>query len=391
MKGSNIVKIIVLGADGYLGWPTTLHLLNQGYEVVAVDNYFKRKIALEANASSLFECPDLEERRRRLTAPAKRRLKVVVGDCADYHFLSELFRVEEGPGGGVDAVVHYAEQPSGPFSMIGFDQAHRTLLNNLGSTHCLIHAVLEHAPHCHVVKLGTMGEYGTPNCEIPEGWLDFEHKGRKERRLFPREAGSLYHTTKILDTDLLHFYVRTKDLSVTDLMQGPVYGTWTPQLEESGMDTQFFYDGVFGTLINRFVVQAVVGHPLTVYGKGQQIRGYLNLLDTLECVKIAIENPAEAGELLVRNQYTEEFTVNEVAERVVRAASNLGIEVGIASIPNPRKEQEKHFYRSTNQSFLDLGLKPHLLDDAVIEGMIRKVQAVKDRIEVDRIMPKVKW
>jgi UDP-sulfoquinovose synthase len=243
-----------------------------------------------------------------------------------------------------------------------------------------------------MVKLGTMGEYGTPNIDIEEGWIDIDHKGRREKFLFPRQAGSLYHTTKVLDTDLLWFYVRTYGLRVTDLMQGPVYGLST---DESDLDDRllpnFHYDDIFGTVVNRFLVQAVAGVPLTVYGKGGQTRGYLNLRDTLQCVYLAATKPASQRELRIFNQFTEQFTVNELAERVTRAGNSIGLGVAVKSIANPRKELEEHYYNAQHSGLTELGLKPHPMTDEVLVEMLKRVIANKSAIDPKKIMPRVRW
>jgi len=291
-----------------------------------------------------------------------------------------------------DAVIHYAEQPSAPYSMKGYNEARRTLENNLGVTLNLIFAVLSHNPDCHIIKLGTMGEYGTPNIDIEEGWIEINHNGRKDKFLYPRQAGSLYHTTKVLDTDLLWFYVRAYGLRVTDLMQGPVYGLATPQAElHESLAPNFHYDDIFGTVVNRFLVQAVAGIPLTVYGKGGQTRGYLNLLDTLQCVGLAMENPAEKGELRILNQFTEQFSVNEIAERVERVGNQLDLNVSIDHIDNPRREMEEHYYNAKHGGLIELGLKPHVMTDDVLVGMIDRILPYRDKIDHKKIMPRVQW
>jgi len=381
------VRVLILGGDGYLGWPTAMQLAAAGHEVTALDNYLRRQIVEASNSEPLIESPDLVERSRIFEEAAGRTIDVVIGDCTDYQVLSETF-ARCRP----DAVVHYAEQPSGPYSMSSFDAARLTINNNLNSTFNLIWAVLEHAPECHIVKLGTMGEYGTPNIDIEEGWLDIEHKGRKDRFLYPRQAGSLYHTTKIFDTDLLWFYVRMRDLRVTDLMQGPVYGVTTTEAElDPRLRPNFHYDDIFGTVVNRFLVQAVAGLPLTVYGAGGQTRGYLNILDTLQCVDLVLQNPAEAGELRILNQFTESLSVNELADRVRRAGRRLGLDVQIGAISNPRKEAEDHYYNPVHTGLLDLGLKPHLMTDDVLVEMLQLVCEHRDRIRHEIVMPRVRW
>jgi UDP-sulfoquinovose synthase len=276
--------------------------------------------------------------------------------------------------------------------MIGFNEARLTMDNNLQATFNLIWAVLEHAPDCHIVKLGTMGEYGTPKIDIEEGWIDIEHKGRKDKFLFPRQASSLYHTTKVLDTDLLWFYVRLYGLRVTDLMQGPVYGLYTAESEQDErLLPHFNYDDIFGTLVNRFLVQAVAGVPLTVYGKGGQTRGYLNIKDTLNCVELAMNNPVPKGELRILNQLTETFSVNAIAEKIQRVGKEMGLSVQVKNIENPRKELEDHYYNPTHSGLLELGLKPHFMTDDMVKAMLEQVMRYKDQIDVRMVMPRVKW
>ncbi len=381
------MKIIVLGADGYLGWPTSMDLANKGHQVIAVDNYSRRNIAMQTSSEGLMHTPNLEERAKIFEEVSGKKIDVRIGDLKNYRFLENMVKTFKP-----DAIVHYAEQPSAPYSLKGYEEAHYTLKNNLEVTHNVIWAVLEHAPDCHLVKLGTMGEYGTPNIDIEEGWLNIEHNGRKGKFLFPRAAGSLYHTTKVLDTDLLWFYVRTFGLRVTDLMQGPVYGLSTT---ESDMDERllpnFHYDDIFGTVVNRFLVQAVAGVPLTVYGKGGQIRGYLNLKDTLQCVDLALNNVADKGELRIFNQLTETFTVNELAENVQKAGAALGLNVEVKSIPNPRKEAEEHYYNPKYTGLMDLGLKPNLMTTEVLGEMLKIIIKYKGNIDNEKIFPRVKW
>jgi UDP-sulfoquinovose synthase len=237
-----------------------------------------------------------------------------------------------------------------------------------------------------------MGEYGTPDIDIEEGWLEIEHKGRKDKFLFPRQAGSLYHTTKIMDTDLMWFGVRMWGLRVTDLMQGPVYGIET---EEAGIDdrlnTIFNYDEIFGTIVNRFITQAVIGYPLTVYGAGGQTRGYLNIKDTLQCVHMSEQTPAEIGELRIFNQIMETFSVNQLAEMTQRVGESRGLEVEIKSIENPRKEAEDHYYNPTYQGLQEIGVKPNYLTDEVMNSMFDIVESYRDNIREDVIFKGIKW
>jgi len=381
------MKILVLGGDGYLGWPTVMHLSEHGHDVLAVDNYMRRNLSREENAEPLFEVPNLHRRAELWKAKSGKSVGVAIGDLCDWDFVSELFQ-DSKP----DALIHYAEQPSAPYSMKDRRTATLTFQNNLIATFNVIQAVHEFAPDCHIVKLGTMGEYGTPNIDIEEGWLDIEHKGRKQKFLYPRAAGSLYHTTKVLDTDLIWFYVRTWGLRCTDLMQGPVYGLET--YENAGEESLYpflNYDELWGTVINRFMVQAVAGYPLTVYGKGGQTRGYLDIKDTLQCLRLSIENPAQPGELRIFNQFVETFSVNDIAERVRASGDRLGISVKIQNLPNPRKELEEHYYNPAHTGLLDLGLKPHYLTEEALDGMMQLIVRYKDRIRTDCIFRDVKW
>lgn len=381
------MRILILGGDGYLGWPTSMHFAARGHEVLVVDNYLRRTIAQQTRSEALMASPNLHIRAELFAALTGRHIQVRIGDCADFRFIGEVVR-EFAP----ETIVHYAEQPSAPYSMMGFTEASLTLNNNLNATFNVVWAVLTHAVDCHIVKLGTMGEYGTPNIDIEEGWIEIEHNGRSDKFLYPRQAGSLYHTTKVLDTDLLWFYVRTHGLRVTDLMQGPVYGLST---EEADLDKRlmpnFHYDDIFGTVVNRFLVQAVAGIPLTVYGRGGQIRGYLNLKDTLQCVSLAAEAPPRLGEMRIFNQFTEQFSVNELAERVQRVGNEMGLGVEIRAVPNPRKEREEHYYSPVHSGLLELGLKPHYLTDEVVAGMLSEILNHKDHIDSGKIMPRVSW
>lgn len=381
------MRILILGADGYLGWPTAMMFAAKGHEVLAVDNYLRRTMAIETDSNPLFSTPVLTERARLFKEYSGKEINVRVADLADPMASDSIFK-EFKP----DVVVHYAEQPSAPYSMRSETSARLTLRNNLDVTFNCIWGAINHAPDCHIVKLGTMGEYGTPNVDIEEGWLELEHKGRKDRVLFPRAAGSLYHTTKVLDTDLLWFYVRTYGLRVTDLMQGPVYGLSTEEadLNESLMPN-FHYDDIFGTVVNRFLVQAVAGVPLTVYGKGGQTRGYLNLLDTLQCVRLAAESPVAKGELRIMNQFTELFSVNQLADMVQKAGKRVGLDVKVNNIPNPRKEKEEHYYNVVFSALKGLGLQPNLLTEDVLVSMLEKVVRHQNQIEPRKILPRVSW
>lgn len=392
--------ILILGGDGYLGWPTAMHFSSRGYDVTVVDNYFRRNACTELDTGMLYEVPTLIQRAKIWNEHTGKEIKVVIGDLAQPSLMRGLFdgsvkyqwSLNSSFAGLPDTVVHYAEQPSAPYSLMDFNHADITLVNNLRVTNNLLWAVRDYSRDTHIIKLGTMGEYGTPNIDIEEGWLDIEHKGRKDKFLFPRQAGSLYHTTKVMDTDLIWFAVRMWDLKVTDLMQGPVYGFDT---DESNIDvrlrTIFNYDEIFGTIVNRFVTQAVVGYPLTVYGGGGQTRGYLNIKDTLQCIHKAADNPAKTSELRIFNQIMETLSVNDIAELTQRVGNIRGHNVEIKSITNPRKEAEEHYYNPTYQGLKDIGVQPHLLTDEVMDHFFSLVEQHKENIRKDVIFKGIKW
>lgn len=381
------MKIVILGGDGYLGWPTALYLSSRGYSVTVVDNYLRRDLCRKHDVEPLYRVPNLIERTRLWQDVSGEIVEARIGDCTNYRFLESIF-MDCKP----DAVIHYAEQPSAPYSMLNHESAMLTLQNNLQSTLNLAWAVHEHIPDCHIVKLGTMGVYGTPDIDIEEGWINIEHKGRTDRFLFPRQASSLYHTTKIQDTDMLWFYVRTWGLQVTDLQQGPVYGISTDQTNLGDqLGTIFNYDEIFGTVLNRFVVQAVSGIPLTIYGKGNQTRGYINLRDTMACIELAINNPPGQGQLNIYNQVTETFSVTEIARLVQKTGKNRGIEVKIKNIENPRVEKEDHYYNPSYSSLTKLGLSPHLLSEDILHTMFDTVERYRNDINPKQILMGIKW
>ena len=381
------MRILILGGDGYLGWPTAMHFSNKGHDVMIVDNYLRRRIAKETNSGALIEGEDMATRCALFFSLFGKNIAWKDLDLSIADNMFALFK-EFLP----DIVIHYAEQPSAPYSMMNFKAAQQTLNNNLNVTFNVIWAVKDICPECHIIKLGTMGEYGTPNIDIEEGWLEIEHKGRKEKFLYPRQGGSLYHTTKVLDTDLLWFYARTYGIRVTDLMQGPVYGVMTSESSAyNGLLPNFHYDDIFGTVINRFLVQVIAGVPLTVYGKGEQTRGYLNIKDTLQCVELAALHPPQLGELRILNQLTETFTVMQLSEIICRVGTQMGFKASIQSIPNPRKEAEEHYYNPRYSGLLELGLQPTYLTDELVSNMLEKINEFKDHIDIQKIMPRVRW
>jgi UDP-sulfoquinovose synthase len=381
------LRCLILGGDGYLGWPTAMAFSRRGNEVMVVDNYMHRRLAIEHDMLPLVQLPELPERCQIWKSVAGLEIQHVIGDIQNFEFLAKVIE-EFAP----DTIVHYAQQRSAPFSMKGFEEARLTLMNNVTTTFNLIWAVMQHAPKAHIIKLGTMGEYGTPNIDIEEGWIDIEHKGRKDHFLYPRQGGSLYHTTKIHDTDLLWFYVRTYGLTVTDIMQGPVYGVFTDESQgHPELLTAFDYDDIYGTVVNRFVVQAIAGIPLTVYGKGLQTRGFLNIRDTMQSIMLVAENRPKPGEMRILNQFTEQFNIVEIAEMIQKAARPMGIDVKIAHLDNPRMELDEHYYNAIVNKLVELGLKPMMLTEKVLQEMLEYVQEHRQSINKNLIMPRVRW
>ncbi|MBV9973147.1 MAG: NAD-dependent epimerase/dehydratase family protein [Candidatus Eremiobacteraeota bacterium] len=383
------MRVCILGGDGYLGWPTAMHFSERGHQVLAVDSCVKRRLEAELSISPLEDVPDFEQRADRWNQLGGNEIKTIRGDIyLEKDLMNEICRQFKP-----DVIVHYAEQPSAPYSMLNREAAAYTQVNNVVGTLNVMFAMHDHAPRAHLIKLGTMGEYGTPNIDIEEGWITVNHKGRSDRMVYPKRPSSYYHCSKVHDSTNLEFACRSWGLRVTDLNQGVVYGIETSEMarDPQRLRTSFHYDDVFGTVLNRFVVQAVAGVPLTVYGAGGQTRGYLNIKDTLACVEIAALNPADSGEFRVFNQFTEQFSVSDLADRVSRVARRRNIAVETQHIDNPRVEAEKHYYNAVNTSLLDLGLEPHLLDDDVIDGMISRAIAAEDNIRLSSIMPRLNW
>jgi UDP-sulfoquinovose synthase len=381
------MRILILGGDGYLGWPTALHLSQRGHEVAVADNFARRAWDHELGAESLTPIRSLHERVAAWRNISGRTIGRFVGDLCDYAFLEALVR-DFAP----EAVVHFGEQRSAPYSMIDRRHAVFTQQNNITGTLNLLYALAEHAPDCHLVKLGTMGEYGTPNIDIEEGYITITHKGRTDTLPYPKQPGSFYHLSKVHDSHNIHFCCRVWGLRATDLNQGVVYGVDTPEIAlDERLRTRFDYDAVFGTALNRFLVQAVAGEPLTVYGKGGQTRGFLDIRDTLACVELALLHPAERGEFRVFNQFTEQFDVAGLAAAVREAAQAFGIDAPIKHLPNPRVEREEHYYNAANTRLRDLGLQPHFLSDTLLESVLRVVMRYRDRIRPELFRPAVDW
>jgi UDP-sulfoquinovose synthase len=380
--------VVILGADGYIGWPMAMHLSRSGYKVIAIDSLARRRWDIEGGTYSLVPIAPFEKRVQRWRDLTGRSIECHRLDLCDHAALDSLIRAYKP-----SAVVHLAEQRSAPFSMIDREHAVRTQVNNTVGNLNLLFAIKAHSPECQLVKLGTMGEYGCPNIDIEEGYITIHHNGRSDTLPYPKLPPSFYHLSKVSDSQNIHFATRTWGLRATDLNQGVVYGNLTDDTAlHPDLMTRLDFDTIWGTALNRFCVQAAVGVPLTVYGKGGQTRGYLNIRDTMACITLAIEHPAERGECRVFNQFTEQFTINQLAELVAAARADRGLETTIDHLPNPRVEHEDHYYNARNSGLLDLGLKPHYLGSTLVESMIDLVEKHVDLIDPVLLQqPSVDW
>jgi UDP-sulfoquinovose synthase len=381
------MRVLILGGDGYLGWPTALRFSARGHEVSVVDNFSRRRWHTEHGTASLTPIGELDERIAAWREVSGEQIRSYVGAVEDGDFLDEVV-AETKP----EAVVHYGQQASAPFSMLSRERAVETQHANVIGNLNLLFAMRDHVPDAHLVKLGTMGEYGQPDIDIEEGYITIQHKGREDTLPYPKLPGSLYHCSKVHDSTNIHFACRTWGLRATDLNQGVVYGIETEEtVRDERLITRFDYDELFGTVLNRFCLQAVIGHPLTVYGAGHQTRGFLNIRDTLACVELAALNPAERGEFRVFNQFTEQFSVLELAELVKEAGEHLGYSVAIDHVDNPRVEKEEHYYNAIHTKLLDLGLEPTLLGEELVESIIHAIERHKGRVIETAIDPKTRW
>jgi UDP-sulfoquinovose synthase len=381
------MRVCVLGGDGYCGWATSLYLSAKGHDVAILDNYIRRRWDDELGAQTLTPIRPLPERINRWKSLTDRTIDLFVGDVTDQQFLVQAIQAIQP-----DAVVHFAEQRSAPYSMIDRDHAVLTQVNNVVGTLNLLFAIKEICPDCHLIKLGTMGEYGTPNIDIEEGYITIQHNGRSDTVPYPKQPGSFYHLSKVHDSHNVMFACKIWGLRATDLNQGVVYGTMTDEVElDEGLINRFDYDQVFGTVLNRFCIQASVGHPLTVYGRGGQTRGFLDIRDTVHCIELALLSPAARGEFRVFNQFTEQFTVLELARMVKMVGSRMGLSVEIDHLPDPRVEAEQHYYNAKHSKLIDLGLQPHLLSDSLVDSLLSIAIRYRDRIDTDHFMPRVNW
>ncbi|MGF7029424.1 UDP-sulfoquinovose synthase [Paenibacillus mucilaginosus] len=383
------MKILIAGADGYLGWSLAQALTIRGHEVAGVDNGFRRQWVEEMGSWSAIPVAGIKERLQAFQERYGRELKYWEGDLRSYPFVEEIVR-EFRP----DAVVHLGECPSAPYSAIDVEHAVFVQTNNLTSTFHLLFAMKEHVPDAHLVKLGTMGEYGTPNLDIPEGFFEVEFRGRKDRLPFPRQAGSWYHWSKVHGSNNVMFACKLWELTATDIMQGVVFGT---HLEAMGSDgrlaTRLDFDQAFGTIVNRFCCQAVIGHPLTLYGSGHQQRGFLPLEDSTQCLTLAVENPPRKGEYRVLNQFQNVYRLDEWANKVASVAEGLGLPVEIRHVENPRRELEEHHYRPDHAELLRLGYQPSQDVDRELAGMIARLKPWAERIRTKEavLLPDIRW
>jgi len=381
------MKIAVLGGDGYCGWATALYLSNRGHSVAIVDNFVRRLWDHQLGVQTLTPIRPIADRLKAWQELTGKNVELFTGDVTDYDFLSSTIRDFEP-----DTIVHFAEQRSAPYSMIDRKHAVSTQVNNVVGTLNLLFALREYDSNCHLVKLGTMGEYGTPNIDIEEGYITIEHKGRKDLLPYPKQPGSFYHLSKVHDSHNIMFACKIWGLRATDLNQGVVYGTVTEEAAmEEALINRFDYDEIFGTVLNRFCAQAALGHPLTVYGKGEQTRGFLDIRDTVRCIELACLNPAASGEFRVFNQFTEQFSVLQLAHMVAAAGGQMGLKVEVDFLPNPRVEAPEHYYNAQHSKLIDLGLAPHYLSESLLDSLIGIAVRYRDRIDPTLFAPRVNW
>ena len=382
------MKILILGGDGYLGWPTSMFFANKGHHVYSIDNLSKRKIESEYGIEPLNDISTFKKRINHWNKNQSNSINYRVVDLLNYKVLNELLESFQP-----EAIIHYAEQPSAPYSMASRDKAVFTQYNNVIGNLNLLFAIRKHCPSTHLIKLGTLGEYGTPNIDIEEGWLEIEHNGRKDKVLYPKKPGSFYHLSKVHDSNNIEFACRIWGTRCTDLNQGLVYGLKTEEIDYDfkNLATSFHYDSIFGTVINRFITQIALGKPMTIYGNGSQKRGFLNIIDTLKCVDLAVNNPPKEGEYRVFNQFTDFLSLIEMSNKIKIFAKQNSIKAETINIENPRIEDENHYYNPKNTSLLSLGLKPIEFDSNQIENIFKIVKANLDRVNQDTLDPNIKW
>lgn len=383
------MRVFIAGIDGYLGWSLAMYLAARGHEVGGADTYFRRDWVAEMGSQSATPICRMTERLEAFREHFNKNLQFKKGDLTDYNFVLNCFKSFEP-----EAIVHLGEMPSAPYSMIDVEHCVFTQMNNLVGTLNILHAMKECCPEAHLVKLGTMGEYGTPNIDIPEGVFTIEYRGRTDTLPFPRQAGSWYHQTKVHDTHNTMLACKIWGLRSTDIMQGVVFGT---RIDEMGDDerllSRFDYDQCFGTAINRYCSEAVIGHPLSPFGAGNQKRGFLPLRDSMQCLKIAIETPPGEGEYRTFNQFEEVYNITELALKVQKIGGELGLDVTIRNVENPRMEMEEHYYNPDHQHLLDLGYEPSHNMEQELKIMLSDLIKYRSRIEArqEALVPDIRW
>lgn len=381
------MKVLVVGGDGYCGWATALYLSDRGYDVGIVDSLVRRHWDQTLGIDTLTPIAPIRHRVDRWHQLTGKKIELFVGDICDYPFVQSFMRKFEP-----EAILHFGEQRSAPFSMIDREHAVMTQVNNVVGNLNLLFAIREFNQAIHLVKLGTMGEYGQPNIDIEEGYITIRHNGREDRLPYPMQPGSFYHLSKVHDTHNIRFACKIWGLRATDLNQGVVYGVLTDQTAiDDVLINRLDYDEVFGTALNRFCIQAAIGHPLTVYGAGGQTRGFLDIRDTVRCMEIAVANPAAEGEFRVFNQFTEQFSVLDLALMVKKAGEDAGMKVEVDHVKNPRVEKEAHYYNAKNTQLKDLGLVPHCLSESLLTSLLQFAIRYRDRVDKAQIMPTVTW
>jgi UDP-sulfoquinovose synthase len=382
------MKVMIMGMDGYLGWTLSMHLAARGHDVSGVDNFSRRRNVEEIGSWSATPIKTMEQRLKAYKKATGKELRFYEGDLTDPEFAEQVIKKDKP-----DTIVHLGEIPSAPYSMIDVKHCNYTQTNNIVGTNNILFAMHRHAPDSHLLKLGTMGEYGTPNVDIPEGFFEIEYRGRRDRLPFPKQPGSWYHLSKVHDTHNIMFACKIWGLRSTDIMQGVVHGVKTDDMVNDDLLTRFDFDEAFGTALNRFCAQAIIGQELTPYGKGGQTRGYIALRDSMQCLTIAAENPPEKGEYRVFNQFDECYSVNQLAEHVVKVAGELGVKTKIWGIENPRVEAEEHYYKPDREKLPALGFKPTYSLDDELRVTIPTLALFKERIEAkkEHIKPTIYW
>ncbi|HTW77845.1 MAG TPA: UDP-sulfoquinovose synthase [Thermoplasmata archaeon] len=382
------MKVLITGIDGYSGWPLALHLLGRGHDVAGVDNFVTRRRVAEVGSWSATPIPSFARRQAAVQRLLGREIRFYRGDLERYDFTRHVLEAERP-----DAIVHLAEQRSAPYSMIDVHHAVATQVGNLTGTLHLLYAMREACPDAHLVKMGTMGEYGTPNVDIPEGFFEIQYRGRTDRLPFPRQAGSWYHWSKVFDSGDVMFASRIWKLRATDVMQGVIYGIRTPEMVDRSLLTRFDFDETWGTALNRFIAQAVLGMPITPYGRGEQRRGFIALEDSMQSLRLAVEHPPDRGEYRVLNQFDAAYSVNELAELTARIATELGLRPTIEHPPNPRVEAEEHYYHPIHDRLAELGYRRSRELPDVVREIFGDLTRYRRRLEARRhvVQPAVRW